>query len=251
MKTSFNWKCTPIVILILCCRADAVEQDLKTLKAIYTAEVQQLEKKQVQTLDKLINVYTKSLDGVVQALKQGNDPQKILTAFEEKKRSEKERTVPAKPDKTLPKRVQTLQTQYHKAFNAAEIEKARHALALSARYMQALDATLQKLTMANEFEEALRVKKERTIVQRDISKTEAQLSKLQLKSKTFLCKICGGDKYVTQTNKQTCRSCKGSGTKPGLSTEDNANDRPCLNCKGDGFLTSTSRTPCTKCSKQD
>ena len=251
MKSLIHCKHLLIIPLLFCCSLNAAEKDLKSLKAIYAEEVQQLEKKHAQTLDKLIKVYTKSLDGAVQALKQGDDPQQALAAFEEKKHAEDAGTVPAKPDKTLPKRVQTLQAQYRKAFNAAEIEKTRHSLDLSAKYIRALDAALQKLTIANEFEEALRVKKERTAVQRDISKTEAQLSKLELKSKKSPCKICGGNKYVTQVNKRTCRSCKGSGTKPGLTTEDNANDRSCLTCRGDGFLTSTSHTPCTKCSEQD
>jgi len=164
---------TPILVNV-----QAAEPSLDSLKHTYETEVQKIRSDHDATVRKLLNAYGQALEQTIDVLKQQGDPDPVLKAAAEKDRFERDRTVPKPPGAALPQIVQDLQVKYHDAELRAEVEKGQSFVALTERYVAALDRLMRQYTTKNKLDLALNVKEEKKRTEFVLADVEQQLAKV-------------------------------------------------------------------------
>jgi len=160
------------------CPADAAEPSLESLKQTYETEVQKIRDEHEVRLKGLLDAYGRSLDKAIEILKREGDPDRILEAHSEKRRFEEEQDVPTKPDAELPAVLQMIQSDYNDALKKANVDKGQKFVALTKRYIEALDRLMRSLAAQDKLDLSLNVKAEKKRVEFVLAEVGVQVERL-------------------------------------------------------------------------
>jgi hypothetical protein len=151
------------------------EPTLDSLKQTYETEVRKIRDAHDAKLEKLLNTYGRSLDKAIEILKREGDPDKVIEAITEKRRFDQGQSVPNSPDADMPQMLQDIQRNYNDILKQANMEKGKKFVALTLRYVEALDQLMKTLTMDGELDLALNVKQVKKRVEFVLADVESRL----------------------------------------------------------------------------
>jgi len=164
--------------MVLASAGYAADPTLDGLKQTYEAEVQKIRDEHEENLSKLLDTYGTSLDRAIGILKKEGDPDRILSAISEQRRFDEERTVPREPESKLPDVLQITQSSYNDALKKANVEKGQKFVALTERYIEALDRLMRSLAAQDKLDLSLNAKAEKKRVESVLSEVGVQVERL-------------------------------------------------------------------------
>ena len=169
----------------------------------------------------------------------------------EKRRFEKEGTIPDPPDPEAPEQIQKLQGEYHAAVRTASLQKSRRILELAQRFDEQLEALKRRLTQESRIDAAIAVKQAQARIYDHPAVSAAEFAVAALSGEDSAeapqedgaapdrwepCPTCLGKGSIPSPcihcdGKGICIRCSGVGKIPAAIT---AGHRVCLPCKGSG-----------------
>lgn len=170
-----------LLILTACVYvAPAAEPTLESLTQIYKKQVQAIEDQHMEALGRISAQYGADLNRAIEILKKEGDPDQALAGIAEKKRFEVELQGPSSVGEKLPTIIQKCQEKYRNAAKTASVAKGKQFVALTDRYVRALDSLMRKLTADGKFQQAVKVKEEKAKVGFALADVETKLKAIDV-----------------------------------------------------------------------
>lgn len=170
-----------LLILTACVYvAPAAEPTLESLTQIYKKQVQAIEDQHMEALGRISAQYGADLNRAIEILKKEGDPDQALAGIAEKKRFEVELQGPSSVGEKLPTIIQKCQEKYRNAARTASVAKGKQFVALTDRYVRALDSLMRKLTADGKFQQAVKVKEEKAKVGFALADVETKLKAIDV-----------------------------------------------------------------------
>ena len=145
--------------------------DLKTYRATYEKELEEiLLSHGMQTIE-LAQQYTKALDALLANVKSAGDLNRTTAVMNEIERFGKEREMPSDPPALLD--LQSLQAAYTRKASVYQSDKAKRVITLSARYDDALGNLQRGLVSSDKLDDAMAVQEERKRVATSLDTRQA------------------------------------------------------------------------------
>lgn len=141
----------------------ASAKDLKTYKATYEKQMEEIILSHGMKMTDPGQQYTKSLDALLAKVKKAGDLDKTTGVMDEIARFRNEKGMPDKPSKLLD--IQHLQSSFTKQTYAHEAQKAKSIISLTSRYDQALERLQKTLVSSSKLDDAKVVQEERRATQ--------------------------------------------------------------------------------------
>jgi len=137
------------------------EPSLDSRRRAHETKVSSLRTEHALKAEELLKVYGQALEKLIVSLQKAGDPDPVISAMEEKRRFERERTVPDSETADLPEAVTRLRASYRRAVAENEAAERRRIAAVNADYLAILNRLMQKLTAEGKLALALNVKQEK------------------------------------------------------------------------------------------
>ena len=150
-----------ILGLTLCCTGlRAAERSLADYKAIYDAEAAKIDVACRDSIEKLLDHYSRQLGAAKEKCRENGDLAAVLSLNKEIERFEADRSVPTETPGNTHQLVAQAQSECQVAKGRAEIEKSRQTLGLSSKYVSRLEILKREFVKGDKLDEALAVDSE-------------------------------------------------------------------------------------------
>jgi hypothetical protein len=157
--------------------------DLKTYKATYEKNLQEIILSHGIKMSELGQQYTKSLDSLLARVKRAGDLDKTTAVMGEFTRFRKEEAMPDKLSALLD--IQTLQSSFANQASSHEVNKAKGVVFLASKYDQALERLQRALVSSSKLDDAKAVQDERKRIEvsEDVVVAKAMVSTRRTRAK--------------------------------------------------------------------